>query len=82
MANKNLNHEIISYTYKTNGKIHTATVANQENAFKKISSKDVLPELNNDCQCGETKCVNKQIWRCMDIDGDGTCVWFITNEPC
>lgn len=86
MAKRQFNHEIISYTYKADsGKIHTAMVANQDKALEKDWQEDILPidkDADDGCNCGQTKCVDKHLWKCMDMDGQGTCVWFITNELC
>lgn len=73
---------ILSYVYKVGNQKHTAK-------FKKLNkttvlSKGVIPseEVEENCQCGNTQCVNGDLWRCMPIDDEGTCAWFVTNEKC
>lgn len=85
MAKKKSKIEILSYTYKKDGEIHTATTRNIDlknqnpNAGTRGPS-DIEP--SGICNCGETKCVNGKKWKCMPLDDEGNCIWFITSESC
>ncbi|OJW58303.1 MAG: hypothetical protein BGO55_23690 [Sphingobacteriales bacterium 50-39] len=69
--------EILSYTYMKGGKKHKAT-ARKPGPSKGIAA--VSAEVN--CNCGSQKCVNGKVWRCLPLDNEGTCAWFISDENC
>lgn len=69
--------EFLSYTYKKDGKKFTAKVKPKPRAKKTLAA---AKETN--CACGQQKCEEGFIWRCMPLDDEGTCAWFITNEHC
>jgi hypothetical protein len=68
--------KILSYTYQKGKKTF---VAETEIEKKK---KTVGATVSSGCNCGETKCVDGKLRRCMPLDDEGTCIWFITNEKC
>jgi hypothetical protein len=53
----------------------------QQTLSQSLNEKDIIKN-ENECNCGDTKCVDGKLWKCLDIDGDGTCIWFITDDEC
>ncbi|MBC7888665.1 MAG: hypothetical protein H7Z13_12360 [Ferruginibacter sp.] len=85
MENKKTKMEILSYTYKKDGAFHTATAMKSGSAKQNSNTRSGGfndDEADNICNCGATKCVNGNILKCMPIDDEGNCIWFITSEPC
>lgn len=85
MAKKKSKMEILSYTYKKNGEIHTATAtkADSKNQNFNVNTRGLTNiEPSGMCNCGETKCINGKKWKCSPLDDEGNCIWFTTSESC
>lgn len=65
--------EIQKITYTLKSKTHTATPISEE-------KRNELG-LTFGCNCGDEKCINGWVYRCM-AGGGGSCIWFETNEVC
>jgi hypothetical protein len=74
MAKKELI-QITSYTYVKGDKKFKAKLVKPKRGGLSFATE-------GNCQSGEVKCENGKIHRCMPIDNEGTCIWFITNEDC
>lgn len=72
--------EMVSFTYKVNGKKHTAKTSAEMNELgspSEIRGKD----LGFDNSCGpDCRCVNGLVQRFVTFGGVGQ--WMQTNEPC
>jgi hypothetical protein len=65
--------EVVEIRFKVGEKDFTATPASPE--------KTKAAGLTASCNCGDEKCVNGWVWRCM-AGGGGQCVWYETHEVC
>jgi len=76
--------ELISITYKVDGKIHSKAIESKKNVSKLSKKKPMLDAhadavTNNDCGEG-CRCVNGKMEILVCFGGD--CVWESTGLPC
>jgi len=72
--------EITSIEYKnSDGELHKATATNPTEDTPATAATSAPP--TGSCTCGETRCVNGTLYRCMrNVFGD--CTWHKTTEKC